>query len=108
MCLIISLLQLHSATTVLPQCPLAHPLSSLLFEWRHPHAAGPSSPAPLSPYTAMAGPWRQTGDFKQVKALLDRADEGEIDPPPDTHITVVTSLVAEFLKEPQPQPQPQP
>lgn len=34
-----------------------------------------------------------------MRVLLEQADQGEIEPPPETHITVVTSLVAEFLKE---------
>ena len=45
------------------------------------------------------GPWRQTGDHTLVKSLLARADQGIVEPPAGTHLTVVTSLVAEFLKE---------
>jgi len=45
------------------------------------------------------GPWRQSGNMALVRTLLEASDEGHVEPPPGTHITVVTSLVAEFLKE---------
>ena len=47
----------------------------------------------------MVGPWQQSGNMVIVKQLLQESDDGNVEPPPGTQIAVVTSLVAEFLKQ---------
>jgi hypothetical protein len=48
----------------------------------------------------LSGPWRIPGDVQAVQKMKEHVDNsGEIIPANGTHVTVVTSMVAEYLKE---------